>query len=239
MCHYWGKSVGLDREGKHSHSKTADPLHSNAEVSAVPRFHLRPGNIGPLPGRSSTAVFTTIRGPNPMSEPHRLAIPAELEELTHEPCLMHGESRREFETIRWMIIDDICPKTNIEWLWTLDLVELSWEILRYRCLKKKILEGFRMAAVESLLRRVDGCRPKQRRQCATVARRSTRCRRNRSSLEAIRFRCGCPERRGLHSSPGSTRNVRPFDAKGTTTAHDNIERSEHPSRICHSSQAGF
>jgi hypothetical protein len=55
-----------------------------------------------------------------------------------------------------MIIDDIRPKTNIEWLWTLDLVELSWEILRYRCLKKKILEGFRMAAVESILQRLDG-----------------------------------------------------------------------------------
>jgi len=55
-----------------------------------------------------------------------------------------------------MIIDDIRPKTNIEWLWTLDLVELSSEILRYLCLKKKILEGFRMAAVESILQRLDG-----------------------------------------------------------------------------------
>jgi hypothetical protein len=91
-----------------------------------------------------------------MSELHRLAIPAELEGFTHEPCLLPGESRREFETVRWMIIDNVRPKTCIEWLWTLDLVELSWEILRYRCLKKKILEGFRMAAVESLLQRVDG-----------------------------------------------------------------------------------
>lgn len=71
-----------------------------------------------------------------MSEAHRLAIPAELEGFTHEPCLLPRESRREFETIRRMIIDDIRPKTNIEWLWTLDLVELSWEIHRYRCLKK-------------------------------------------------------------------------------------------------------
>src|ERR1700675_4523228 len=99
------------------------------------------GNIGPVLGRSSAAAFSTIRGPSLMSELHRLAIPAELEGFTHEPCLLPGESRREFETVRWMIIDDVRPKTSIEWLWTLDLVELSWEILRYRCLKKKILEG--------------------------------------------------------------------------------------------------
>jgi hypothetical protein len=91
-----------------------------------------------------------------MSELHRLAIPAELEGFSHEPCLLPGESKGEFDTIRWMIIDDIRPNTSIEWLWTLDLVELSWEILRYRSLKKKILEGFRMNAVEALLQRVDG-----------------------------------------------------------------------------------
>jgi hypothetical protein len=55
-----------------------------------------------------------------------------------------------------MIIADISPGTNIEWLWTLDLVDLSWEILRYRCLKQKTLEAFRLAAVEALLQRVEG-----------------------------------------------------------------------------------
>jgi hypothetical protein len=77
-----------------------------------------------------------------MSELHRLAIPPELEGFTHEPCLLPGESRREFETVRWMIIDDIRPKTNIEWLWILDLVELSWEIRRYRGLKKRSSKDF-------------------------------------------------------------------------------------------------
>jgi hypothetical protein len=55
-----------------------------------------------------------------------------------------------------MIIADISPGANIEWLWTLDLVDLSWEILRYRCLKQKTLEAFRLAAVEALLQRVEG-----------------------------------------------------------------------------------
>ena len=91
-----------------------------------------------------------------MSEPHLLAVPAELVQFTQQPCLLPGESRQDFEAIRQMIIDDVRPETNIEWLWTLDLVELSWEILRYRCLKHKTLEQFRIMAIESLLRRMDG-----------------------------------------------------------------------------------
>jgi hypothetical protein len=55
-----------------------------------------------------------------------------------------------------MMVDDIQPQTNIEWLWTLDLVELSWEILRYRHLKKRILDVHRLDAIEAILRRLDG-----------------------------------------------------------------------------------
>ena len=55
-----------------------------------------------------------------------------------------------------MMVDDIRPETNIEWLWILDLVELSWEILRYRRLKKRILDAHRVAAIEAILQRLDG-----------------------------------------------------------------------------------
>jgi hypothetical protein len=89
---------------------------------------------------------------------HRLSIPVELKSFTEEACLLAGESRHQFETIRQMIIDDIRPRTNIEWLWILDLAELSWEILRYRCLKQKTLESFRQVAIEAILRRLDGSR---------------------------------------------------------------------------------
>jgi hypothetical protein len=85
-----------------------------------------------------------------------LTIPAELTPFV-EPCfLLSGESSREFGAIRQMMIDDIQPTTNVEWLWTLDLVELSWEILRYRRLKKRILNAHREAAIEAILRRLDG-----------------------------------------------------------------------------------
>ena len=41
-----------------------------------------------------------------------------------------------------------------------DLIELSWEVLRYRRLKQKVLETNRAAAIESILWDLDGaCMP--------------------------------------------------------------------------------
>ena len=37
-----------------------------------------------------------------------------------------------------------------------DLIELSWEVLRYRRLKQKVLETNRAAAIESILWDLDG-----------------------------------------------------------------------------------
>jgi hypothetical protein len=83
-------------------------------------------------------------------------VPAELIPFSEPSFLLPGESRQDFEAIRQMMVDDIKPETNIEWLWTLDLVELSWEILRYRRLKKRILDAHRAAAIEAILQRLDG-----------------------------------------------------------------------------------
>jgi len=85
-----------------------------------------------------------------------LAVPAELKPFSEPSFLLPGESFHDFEAIRQMMVDDIQPETNIEWLWTLDLVELSWEILRYRHLKKRILDVHRVAAIEAILQRLDG-----------------------------------------------------------------------------------
>ena len=76
-----------------------------------------------------------------------------------------------------MMIDEVQPESCIEWLWTLDLVELSWEILRYRRLKMRILALDRVAAIEAIVLRVDGeglpieALPIVRQQCAAGGRR--------------------------------------------------------------------
>jgi hypothetical protein len=84
------------------------------------------------------------------------AIPAELKMLEEPSCLLPGESRHEFKAIQRMIIEDVGPKTNMEWLWTLDLTELSWEILRYRRLRERILQAYRAKAIAAILQRLDG-----------------------------------------------------------------------------------
>jgi hypothetical protein len=85
-----------------------------------------------------------------------LTIPLELKGFSGLTFLLPGENRQEFEIIRNMMIDEVRPQTNIEWLWTLDLIELSWEILRYRRLKQRVLHEYRHAAVKAILLRLDG-----------------------------------------------------------------------------------
>jgi hypothetical protein len=86
----------------------------------------------------------------------RLSPPAELKSFS-DPCdLLPGENRGDFEAIRQMMVDDVQPETNVEWLWTLDLVELSWEILRYRRLKQRVLAQHRHCAIKAILLRLDG-----------------------------------------------------------------------------------
>ena len=43
----------------------------------------------------------------------------------------------------------------MEWLLAIGIAELSWEMLRYRVLRQKLLSTFRHRAVEATLRRID------------------------------------------------------------------------------------
>jgi hypothetical protein len=89
-----------------------------------------------------------------------LSIPNEIAALMGQPCLLPGENRRDYEILRLMMINDVQPRTTIEWLWTFDLIELSWEVLRYRRLKQKVLVTNRAAAIEAILWELDGaCLP--------------------------------------------------------------------------------
>jgi hypothetical protein len=82
--------------------------------------------------------------------------PAELRPFAEPSFFLPGEDAGDFEVLRQMMVNDIRPQTNIEWLWTLNIVELSWEILRYRRLKDRVLNAHRAAAIEAILQRLDG-----------------------------------------------------------------------------------
>jgi hypothetical protein len=102
-----------------------------------------------------------------------LTIPVELSGFSEPSFLLPGENRQQFEIVRNMMIDEVQPQTNIEWLWTLDLVDLSWEILRYRDLKQRILHEHRQSAIKAMLLRLDGAGIPAP-DCATLATQSAR-----------------------------------------------------------------
>lgn len=84
-----------------------------------------------------------------------LQVPQELQRFA-TPALMAGERVEDYEILRQLLIEDVAPQSTIEWLWLFDLTELSWEILRYRKLKARALEMYRVRAIEALLYQLDG-----------------------------------------------------------------------------------
>jgi hypothetical protein len=60
-----------------------------------------------------------------------------LEAFARPPSLLPGERVEEYEALRTAIFCEIAPQCGIEWLLTIDLVELSWDIQRYRLLRQQ------------------------------------------------------------------------------------------------------
>jgi hypothetical protein len=78
-----------------------------------------------------------------------VAVPAELRPFFRAlPVLF--ERLHDFEVVRKMMIDEVRPESFIERLWTLDLLESSSQILRYRQLKSRMLKAHRSIAVEAV-----------------------------------------------------------------------------------------
>src|SRR5947199_7354537 len=69
--------------------------------------------------------------------------------------LLPGEKENEFFQMMILMVLDIDPQTHIEWLCTIDLGTLFWEIQRYRRWKIAIIATNRTDAVEEALRRSD------------------------------------------------------------------------------------
>src|SRR5260370_20278713 len=104
----------------------------------------------------NSAGISKMNAPIEFESTQRSSMPAQFSSILRTPRLLPGESQSDYVTVRQMMIDEVVPQTSIEWLWTIDLIELSWDVIRYRSLREKVLEIYREAAVESLLQRVDG-----------------------------------------------------------------------------------
>jgi hypothetical protein len=79
----------------------------------------------------------------------------DLAALAPDPALLPAESMERYLFMREAILADIAPQSAIEWLLAIDVIELSWEIERYRLLRYKAGQLFRQQAIEQSLRRID------------------------------------------------------------------------------------
>jgi hypothetical protein len=90
---------------------------------------------------------------NPYSSIHPVA--RRYAALTTAPVLLPGEDLGHYESLRDAVIREIEPQTAIEWLFVSDLVDLSWDILRYRRLRQKVLDASRELAILAIQERID------------------------------------------------------------------------------------
>ena len=92
-----------------------------------------------------------MNGPFQTAELTATVLPVEFEVLAPPPLLLPGERLDHYQALRQAIFADLAPRSAIEWLLAIDVAELSWEILRYRLLRHKLLETYRQKAIEAAL----------------------------------------------------------------------------------------
>lgn len=69
--------------------------------------------------------------------------------------ILPGEAEVDYLEMFSMMVIDVNPRNNIEWLCTIDLASLWWEIQRYRNWKIAIIKANRAAAVANALYNTD------------------------------------------------------------------------------------
>ncbi len=83
-------------------------------------------------------------------------VPEEISSFVEESILvLPGETEEEFLDMMSLMVEDIDPQTNIEWLCVIDLASLWWEIQRYRNWKTAIIKTNRASALEDALYKSD------------------------------------------------------------------------------------
>src|SRR5262245_13235162 len=63
---------------------------------------------------------------------------------------LKGEDSQAYETLLAQVCDDIAPSDAIERMWVRDVVDLSWEIFRWRRVKTELIAS----AVPTALRKI-------------------------------------------------------------------------------------
>jgi len=67
-------------------------------------------------------------------------VPAHIVELLGTPRLLKGEDHKQYQGLLSEIARAVKPTDIMEWLWVRDIVDLTWDTLRYRRLKARWIE---------------------------------------------------------------------------------------------------
>ncbi|AWN41750.1 HNH endonuclease [Methylobacterium durans] len=78
-------------------------------------------------------------------------VPAHLAFLFDERPLLVGESAEQYDALMRSVLHEVKPREPIEAIWTKDIIDLTWETLRYRGYKQRILDQARLQTVEELI----------------------------------------------------------------------------------------
>src|SRR5262252_5961241 len=95
-----------------------------------------------------------------MTDRSNLALQDNPTELLKTPSLFgpspvtEGEDARQYDEIQARFSETIKPKDVLEEMWTRDVVDLTWEILRMRRLKARLLTSVMSEGMDKILRQL-------------------------------------------------------------------------------------
>jgi hypothetical protein len=68
-------------------------------------------------------------------------VPVEIRDLLGEPPLLATEDPNQYDALLTELAREVRPSDFIEWLWVKDIADLTWDIIRYRCIKASYIDG--------------------------------------------------------------------------------------------------
>ena len=114
--------------------------------AATPPTHMR---------KSTSSKFSKSKFSQSTSSNPSFAV-EDLDEIFGNPPLIYGEDIKDYEALEHHILSTISPTDAMEQIWTRDIVDAQWEIMRYKKIKTSILNASRHNSLISLKKEFPG-----------------------------------------------------------------------------------
>jgi hypothetical protein len=85
-------------------------------------------------------------------------VPAHIVELLGTPPLLKGEDPKQYQALFAELARTVKPADIIEWLWVRDILDLTWDIIRYRRIKASWIRDNELESPNLSIQRGYQCR---------------------------------------------------------------------------------